>query len=136
MEAAPKCHFEKATNYRQAVERMMLLTYDLVVLDNIGIRGFDLLELAVARNFPAVMLTDYALRWKMCSKINISPDGSASLRIFEDSSMDAEDASKIHFGKNVKERSGRILENYVLRIYRRKKNDPRILVGVLKKFFC
>jgi len=114
----------------------MLLTYDLVVLDNIGIRGFDLLELAVARNFPAVMLTDYALRWKMCSKINISPDGSASLRIFEDSSMDAEDASKIHFGKNVKERSGRILENYVLRIYRRKKNDPRILVGVLKKFFC
>ena len=60
--ACPTCRFEKATNYRQAAERMILLTYDLVVLDNIGVRGFDLLELAVARNFPAVMLTDYALR--------------------------------------------------------------------------
>ena len=28
---------------------------------------------------------------------------------------------------------GTILENYVLRIYRRKKNDPRILVGVVEE---
>jgi CheY-like chemotaxis protein len=62
LEACPTCRFEKATNYRQAVERMILLTYDLVVLDNIGVREFDLVELAAARNFPAVMLTDYALR--------------------------------------------------------------------------
>jgi DNA-binding NtrC family response regulator len=62
LEACPTCRFERATNYRQAVERMVLLTYDLVILDNIGVRGFDLLELAAARNFPAIMLTDYALR--------------------------------------------------------------------------
>jgi CheY-like chemotaxis protein len=62
LEACPTCRFEKATNYRQAVERMILLTYDLVIVDSIGARGFDLLELAAARNFPAIMLTDYALR--------------------------------------------------------------------------
>ena len=60
--ACPTCRFEKATNYQQAVERMMHLTYDLVILDNIGVRGFDLLECAVAYHRPAVMLTDYALK--------------------------------------------------------------------------
>ena len=29
--------------------------------------------------------------------------------------------------------NGAILENYVLRIYRREKNDPRILVGVVEE---
>lgn len=28
---------------------------------------------------------------------------------------------------------GEILQNYVLRIYRREKNDPRILVGVVEE---
>ena len=60
--ACPTCRFEKAMNYRQAVERMMLLTYDLVILDNIGVRGLDLLEFAVAHHRPAVMLIDYALK--------------------------------------------------------------------------
>jgi DNA-binding NarL/FixJ family response regulator len=37
------------------------LTYDVVILDIMGVRGFDLLELAVTRNFPVVMLTAHAL---------------------------------------------------------------------------
>jgi hypothetical protein len=36
--------------------------------------------------------------------------------------------AKIHRRGN-----GRTLENYVLRIYRREKNDPRILVGVVEE---
>lgn len=28
---------------------------------------------------------------------------------------------------------GRILENYIIRIYRREKNDPRILIGVVEE---
>jgi DNA-binding NarL/FixJ family response regulator len=36
-------------------------TYDVVILDIMGVRGFDLLELAVRRNFPVVMLTAHAL---------------------------------------------------------------------------
>jgi CheY-like chemotaxis protein len=59
--AGPQSRFDKATNYEQAVERMILLTYDVVILDIMGVRGFDLLELAVSRNFPVVMLTAHAL---------------------------------------------------------------------------
>ena len=36
------------------------LTYDLVVLDIMGVRGFDLLQLAVAKNLPVIMLTAHA----------------------------------------------------------------------------
>jgi DNA-binding NarL/FixJ family response regulator len=36
-------------------------TYDLVILDIMGVRGFDLLKNAVTRNFPVVMLTAHAL---------------------------------------------------------------------------
>lgn len=60
-EAAPQCRFDKATTYQEAVERMMTLTYDIVILDIMGVRGFDLLNLAVNRHFPVVMLTAHAL---------------------------------------------------------------------------
>jgi CheY-like chemotaxis protein len=59
--AAPKCRFDKATSYQEALERMMSLTYDVVILDIMGVRGFDLLEMAVSRNFPVTMLTAHAL---------------------------------------------------------------------------
>jgi hypothetical protein len=40
---------------------MISLTYDVVILDIMGVRGFDLLELAVSRKFPVAMLTAHAL---------------------------------------------------------------------------
>jgi DNA-binding response OmpR family regulator len=60
-EACPKCILDKATTYEEAVEKMISWTYDLVVLDIMGVRGFDLLDLAVKRNFPVAMLTAHAL---------------------------------------------------------------------------
>ena len=60
-DAAPKCQLDKATTYEEAVEKMASWTYDVVVLDIMGVRGFDLLELAVNRNFPVAMLTAHAL---------------------------------------------------------------------------
>jgi hypothetical protein len=39
----------------------MGFTYDLVILDIMGVNGFELLKIAVKRGFPAVMLTAYAL---------------------------------------------------------------------------
>jgi DNA-binding response OmpR family regulator len=36
-------------------------TYDLVVLDIMGVRGFDLLELSASCNFRTAMLTAHAL---------------------------------------------------------------------------
>jgi CheY-like chemotaxis protein len=61
LEAAPRCQFDKATTYQEAVEKMASWTYDIVVLDIMGVRGFDLLKLAVNRNFPVAMLTAHSL---------------------------------------------------------------------------
>ncbi len=59
--AAPKCKFEKATTFEGASQKLKSQTYDVVILDIMGVRGFDLLELAVSRNFRVAMLTAHAL---------------------------------------------------------------------------
>ena len=61
LEAAPRCKFNKATTYEEAVRMMESQNHDLVILDIMGVRGFDLLELGVKRNFKVVMLTAHAL---------------------------------------------------------------------------
>ena len=61
MAAAPKCRFEKATTYHEAAKKLESQNYDVVILDIMGVRGFDLLELAVSRNFRVAMLTAHAL---------------------------------------------------------------------------
>jgi CheY-like chemotaxis protein len=59
--AAPKCKFEKATTYEEATEKLESQTYDVVILDIMGVRGFDLLDLSVRKNFRVAMLTAHAL---------------------------------------------------------------------------
>ena len=61
LEAAPKCKFETVTTYQEAAKKIESQTYDVVVLDIMGVSGFDLLESAVKRNFRVVMLTAHAL---------------------------------------------------------------------------
>lgn len=61
MEACPDCHFDRATQYEEAVQKLNSSAYDLVILDIMGVRGFDLLELAVSRDLRVVMLTAHAL---------------------------------------------------------------------------
>jgi CheY-like chemotaxis protein len=58
---APKCIIEKATTYQEATHQLESQTYDVVILDIMGVRGFDLLDQAVKRNFPAAMLTAHSL---------------------------------------------------------------------------
>ena len=60
-EACPTCTFDKATTYDEAVDKLKSQTYDVVILDIMGVRGFDLLELAVSRNLKVAMLTAHAL---------------------------------------------------------------------------
>jgi CheY-like chemotaxis protein len=60
-ETCPDSRFDRVSTYEEAVARMISLTYDVVILDIMGVRGFDLLELAVSRGFPVVMLTAHAL---------------------------------------------------------------------------
>ncbi len=59
--AAPECKFEKATTYEEAAKKLELQTYDVVILDIMGVRGFDLLDLAVRKNLRVAMLTAHAL---------------------------------------------------------------------------
>lgn len=61
MEACPKCVFEKATTYEDAARLITSRVYDVVVLDIMGVRGFELLALAVERNLRVVMLTAHSL---------------------------------------------------------------------------
>ncbi len=61
LEACPNCRFDQASTYERAVDLLVSWTYDLVILDIMGVRGFDLLDLAVKRNLPVVMLTAHAL---------------------------------------------------------------------------
>jgi len=55
------CQVHKAENYETALEYLMSYTYDVVILDIMGVNGFELLKRSVARGFPAVMLTAHAL---------------------------------------------------------------------------
>ena len=61
LEAAPNCSYEWVTTYKAAVGKLTTKSYDVVILDIMGVQGFDLLELAVSRNFRVAMLTAHAL---------------------------------------------------------------------------
>ena len=55
------CILHKAQDYDTALQYLLSYTYDVVVLDIMGVNGFELLKTAVARGFPAVMLTAHAV---------------------------------------------------------------------------
>jgi CheY-like chemotaxis protein len=44
-----------------AVKKLESQSYDVVILDIMGVRGFDLLDLAVSRHMKVAMLTSHAL---------------------------------------------------------------------------
>jgi DNA-binding response OmpR family regulator len=50
-----------AGDYDSASDKLRNNKYDLVILDVMGVNGLKLLDEAVARNFPAVMLTAHAI---------------------------------------------------------------------------
>ena len=52
---------DKAEDFDTGYHLLRSWSYDLVILDIMGVRGFDLLNAAVSLGFPAVMLTAHAL---------------------------------------------------------------------------
>ncbi len=60
-EVLDMCLIYKANDYDTAHQYLMSYTYDVVILDIMGVNGFDLLKTSVKRGFPTVMLTAYAL---------------------------------------------------------------------------
>ncbi len=61
MEECPDCTFETATTFEAAVQLLETSVYDIVILDIMGVRGFDLLDVAVKKNLKVAMLTAHAL---------------------------------------------------------------------------
>jgi DNA-binding NtrC family response regulator len=59
--ASPTCRFEQATTYEEAADKLQSGNYDMVILDIMGVRGFDLLEITTKRKMKVVMLTARAL---------------------------------------------------------------------------
>jgi DNA-binding response OmpR family regulator len=57
---AANCTLHTATTFERAQQYLVSYTYDLVILDIMGVRGFDLLQIAHNAGFPVVMLTAHA----------------------------------------------------------------------------
>lgn len=55
------CLVHTAEDYETALEYLLSYTYDIVILDIMGVNGFELLKISVSRGFPTVMLTAHAL---------------------------------------------------------------------------
>jgi|SRR5271157_963354 len=60
-DSCPNCQFDKASTYERGAELINGNTYDLAILDIMGVRGFELLDLAVKRKFRVAMLTAHDL---------------------------------------------------------------------------
>ncbi len=56
-----ECDIETASTYETAQELLEKNKYDATILDIMGVRGFDLLEIAAAKKIPALMLTAHGL---------------------------------------------------------------------------
>ena len=55
------CEVHKAQDFDTALQLILNNTYDVVVLDIMGVNGFELLKNSVARDFPTFMLTAHAM---------------------------------------------------------------------------
>jgi len=51
----------KAQDFETAKQYLMAFTYDAVILDIMGVNGFELLRISVLRGFPTIMFTAHAL---------------------------------------------------------------------------
>lgn len=55
------CKVDTATNFDDGKKLLETNPYHVVILDIMGVRGYDLLDLANQREIPALMLTAHAL---------------------------------------------------------------------------
>jgi DNA-binding NtrC family response regulator len=60
-ELLPTCIVDKAVSFDEAENLLKSRTYDLAILDIMGVKGYDLLEVCRKRGVIAVMLTAHAL---------------------------------------------------------------------------
>ena len=61
VEVLDMCTVHTAQDYDTAIQHLLSYTFDIVILDIMGVNGFELLKMSVERGFPTVMLTAHAL---------------------------------------------------------------------------
>ena len=61
MELLDICKIDTATTFENAKELLETNFYNIAVLDIMGVKGYELLEIANKRNVPALMLTAHAV---------------------------------------------------------------------------
>ena len=62
------CKIDTANSFEQAKELLENNYYHIAVLDIMGVKGYELLEIANSRNIPALMLTAHAISEKDLKK--------------------------------------------------------------------
>ncbi len=60
-EILEECDIETASSYESAKALFEKKTFDAAILDIMGVKGFDLLEIATEKKIPALMLTAHGL---------------------------------------------------------------------------
>ena len=55
------CRIDTALSFEEAKDLLESNTYDIAILDIMGVKGFELLEIANRRHIPALMLTAHAM---------------------------------------------------------------------------
>jgi DNA-binding NtrC family response regulator len=61
VELLDMCKIDTATTFEEGKRLLETDSYDIAVLDIMGVKGFELLEVANAQGIPALMLTAHAL---------------------------------------------------------------------------
>jgi DNA-binding NtrC family response regulator len=56
-----ECNVETATSFESAKDLLESQVYDAVILDIMGVRGFDLLKITTEKKIPTLMLTAHGL---------------------------------------------------------------------------
>ncbi len=62
------CEVHKAQDFDTALRLILSNSYDAVILDIMGVNGFELLKNSVSRDFPTLMLTAHAVTPEALSK--------------------------------------------------------------------
>jgi DNA-binding response OmpR family regulator len=62
------CKTESASSFEDGRQKLQTQSYDMVILDIMGVQGFELLKVANSQGIPALMLTAKALKVESLKK--------------------------------------------------------------------
>jgi DNA-binding NtrC family response regulator len=95
------CRLSKAPGFEEAKKLLESETFDIAILDIMGVRGYELLDIAVKRNVIPIMLTAHALSvddtvrsFKKGAAFFIPKDEMGRIGVFLDDILDAKEKGR------------------------------------------